>query len=135
MKLFVTSLIAILAATGTAAEPVSVASGDWSDIPAIGKRGGSVVHNAVAVQIADALAGECLAPGARKDRLAVRIPFLVEFTPTGQVKQVVVQNINCPRAEAALGGAVLQLAKQGEYRPTGENQVGWYRGDFELTQR
>jgi hypothetical protein len=122
-------------ATAASAQSVSVASGDWSDIPRIGRHNGSlVVSPAVAGQIADALTGECRSPGASKTYVSVRIPFLVEFAPTGEVKQVVVHNVNCPRAEAALGGAVLQIAKSGEYRPTGENQVGWYLGEFEINQ-
>lgn len=122
-------------ATAASAQSVSVAGGDWSDIPRIGRHNGSlVVSPEVASQIADAFTSECRAPGASKTYVAVRMPFLVEFTPTGQVQQVVVHNVNCPRAEAALGGAVLEIAKRGEYRPTGENQVGWYLGEVEINQ-
>jgi hypothetical protein len=127
--------VAAAMATPASAQSVSVASGDWSDIPRLGRHNGSlVVSPAVASQIADAFTRECRAPGASKTYVSVRMPFLVEFTPGGQVKQVVVHNVNCPRAEAALGGAVLEIAKRGEYRPTGENQVGWYLGEFELNQ-
>ena len=115
--------------------PVSVASGDWSNIPFIRQSGSLRLSDAVIDKIETAAIGECALPGQSERHVRLTIPFMVQFTPAGAVQQVVVKRLNCPAIEQAAGGALLQLAKDGEYRPTGENSEGWYRGELSITSR
>ena len=82
-----------------------------------------------------ALTNECSKRQRRNQPIDVDVPFLVEFAPDNSVRRVVVQRLDCPAAEQIIGSAVLRLAKSGEFRPTGENQTGWYRGQFTMTSR
>ena len=130
--------IIALALVSTAASPtvpVSVASGDWSNIPFAQKRGLQRVSTSSIEQFEAALMEQCKpALGANRE-LELTVPFLIRFGTDGSVQEVVVHRLNCPSAEAVLGGAVLQLARTGEYKPTGENLTGWYRGEFSLQSR
>ena len=132
MKFLVASVVAALAA-GPLPAQVSVAGGDWSNIPAVQARGDLRISNKALNQLSDAVvANKCDSIGDEK-HMRLKVPFLMEFTPGGEIQQVVVQRIDCPAVEVVLGGALLQLAKSGEYRPTGENHTGWYRGLFEFS--
>ena len=131
--------IAILAAllmstSSTQAGQLSVAAGDWSNIPLAAKMGQQSFSSYNMAMIDNALIGECKLRDKYSDA-ELNVPFLIEFAADGSVSQVVVQRLNCPTAESMIGSAVLQLAKQGEYRPTGENQTGWYRGEFSMVSR
>jgi hypothetical protein len=115
--------------------PVSVAGGDWSNIPFIRQSGSLRLSDAVIDKIETAAVGECHLPGQSEKRVRLTIPFMVQFSPDGAVQQVIVKQLNCPAIEQAAGGALLQLARQGEYRPTGENTEGWYRGEISISSR
>jgi hypothetical protein len=133
MNLVVASLAAVLAASPLAAEQVSVAEGDWSAIPMVYSRGDLRMSDRSLNQLTEAVAlNKCTSVGTEK-HMSLSVPFLLEFSPRGEVQQVVVRRIDCPAVEVVLGGALLQLAKSGEYQPTGQNQAGWYRGVFEFT--
>lgn len=113
-----------------ASTPVSVASGDWSNIPLVQQRGLARVSTNTIEQIEQAAVGECALPGQSKRQVDLTIPFMIKFSTAGAVEQVVVHRVDCPTIEQAVGSAVLTMANGGEYRPTGENREGWYRGDI-----
>jgi len=93
------------------------------------------VSNDVIEQIETAAVDVCQLPGQSKRHVELSIPFLIQFSPSGEVAQVVVHRLNCPAIEQAAGGAILTLAQKGEYRPTGENIEHWYRGEFSFVSR
>ncbi|HET9335621.1 MAG TPA: hypothetical protein VFO12_04350 [Sphingomicrobium sp.] len=135
MKILIAfGLSALLAAPGYSS-PVSVAGGDWSNIPAARAAGLHRVSSDVIAQIEAAAVDECKLPGQSKSYVKLSIPFLIQFSPSGEVEQVVVHRLNCPGVEQAVGGAILTLAEKGEYRPTGENLEHWYRGEFRFVSR
>ena len=115
--------------------PVSVAGGDWSNIPLLRQAGSLRLSDAVIDKIETAAIGECALPGQTERHVRLTIPFMIQFSQAGAVQQVVVKRLNCPAIEQAAGGAVLQLAKDGEYQPTGENSEGWYRGEIHISSR
>lgn len=115
-----------------ASSQVSVASGDWSNIPLVRNQGTLRISTEAVEQIEAAAFGECAKPGQSDRHLKLTIPFLIRFSPQGSVEQVVVRRMNCPRIEQVAGGAVLQIARDGGYRPTGENLEHWYRGEINI---
>ena len=128
--------LAIFASTTALANsPVSVATGDWSNIPIVRQAGTLRISNSVIDKIQSAAAGECALPGQSEKRVNLTIPFMIHFAPDGAVQQVVVRQLNCPAIEKAAGGALLHLARKGEYRPTGENSERWYRGEINISSR
>ena len=126
-------LAAVSGDVSAAGSQVSVAGGDWSNIPLVKRSSNLRISDELISKIEAAAFGECAKPGQSKKRLNMNIPFLVRFMADGSVDQVVVKRLNCPTIEEAAGGAVLQMARAGEYRPTGENAAGWYRGEITIS--
>ena len=124
--------LALASTAATPTVPVSVASGDWSNIPYAQQRGLKRVSTSSIEKLELALTKDCKNAIGAARQLELKVPFLIRFGADGSVQEVVLQRLNCPSAEAVLGGAVLQLARSGEYQPTGEYVTGWYRGDFSL---
>lgn len=133
MRIVLATLLAALTASSLPAQEVSVAGGDWSDIPPLVQLGSKTISDRALGQLTDAVVlNKCEVAGNER-HMKLAVPFLLRFSSQGHIEQVVVQRIGCPAVETVLGGAVLQLAKSGEYRPSGMNQTGWYRGLFEFT--
>ena len=133
MRIVLATVLAALTASPLPAQEVSVAGGDWSDIPPLVQLGSKTISERALTQLNDAVvASKCEAAGSER-HMRLSVPFLLRFSGQGHIEQVVVQRIGCPAVETVLGGAVLQLAKSGEYRPSGVNQTGWYRGLFEVS--
>jgi hypothetical protein len=137
MKTLLVPLLSIALAfpAALAAAPVSVAGGDWSNIPLVHQTQKLRISADTIDRIEQAAFGECAKPGQSKRRADVTVPFLIRFTPTGEVEQVVVHRVDCPAIEQVAGGAVYQLAADGEYKPTGENAERWYRGVLSISLR
>ncbi len=133
-RLIAFGFCALLAASANAS-PVSVAGGDWSNIPLAKTAGLHRVSTDVIERIEAAAIGECQLPGQSKRKVELNIPFIILFSPTGAVEQVVVKRLNCPTIEQAAGGAILTMAQKGEYQPTGENLERWYRGEISFVSR
>jgi hypothetical protein len=123
-----------LTAAPAAAQSVSSAGGDWSRVPEIRALG---MHrmSAESMDMIEELAksGECAVPGLSKRKIDLTVPFVLEFKPSGEVQQVVVRKLGCDKLESIMGGVILQLARAGEYRPTGENELGWYRSELSFS--
>lgn len=121
--------LALLAAP-SAAQQVEVAEGNWSAIPEVRSAGHGRMSDR-ALDSAAALLGRGGACATGTSRIDMTVPFLLEFDPDGKgVRRVVVRRSGCAELEKLIGGVVLTLAKQGEYRPTGENMAHWYRGQI-----
>ena len=131
------SLIALGLLVGsatTSAQTVSVANGKWGFLPEL-KRAGQhdITPNAV-IRIHQLVAsGECKLPGQTRKKLDMSVPFVVRYSPDGTAEQIVLQRLGCAEAEGILGGQVLELVKAREFRPTGVNEDGWYRGTLSFS--
>jgi hypothetical protein len=128
-------LLASATAVAAADANVSVASGDWSDVPALMQTGDLQISDKFADQLASAVGTNGCATAGTPKHVNVSMPFLIQYTPQGGVQRVVVHRINCPAVETIVGSVVLRMAQHGDYRPTGYNREGWYRGQFEFESR
>lgn len=124
-------LAMVLAGTAANAQTVESAVGDWRNIPRI-QSGGVHRMSFDWMDKVEALAKsrECSVPGLHPKKIDLKVPFLLNFSPDGALQRVVVRKLGCEQLETLVGGAILQLARAGEYRPTGENQVGWYQSEY-----
>jgi hypothetical protein len=119
------------AASAASAQSFEVASGDWREIPRVVHRGNFMMDDGMMARVDRlARAGTCSVPGLRRDRIDLDIPFLMQFAEDGSVQRIVIHDTGCPELEAVIGGVIHRKAQAGDYRPTGENIYGWYRGDF-----
>jgi hypothetical protein len=76
----------------------------------------------------------CNVAGLRPEAVDISVPFLIRYGADGAVERIVLQDLDCPELEVALGAAVLHLARADEYRP--RNVVpGWYRSEIGFANR
>lgn len=122
----------LLAATAaTQPQPtVEVATGDWSQLPALEHRSNDHLgSNGMARVFQIANHRQCSIPGYSYRKLDLRMSFAVEYRPDGKPARIVIPALNCPEAEAIIGGAVAAMVKGGDYAPAHftTDQL-WYRG-------
>lgn len=123
----------ILAATAGSPDPVTVqtADGDWSRLPSLQSRGYDHLHSDYMTKLHQiASQGQCRLPGHSGNRLDLSLSFAAQFDPAGSLERIVLPRLDCPEAEGVIGGALLDMMRGGDYRPTGKNPEGWYRGQF-----
>lgn len=125
--------LALFAAAASGDASVTSATGDWSNIPLVSKRGTMDGTPFVLDRLEEIVrSGDCSLRGASRRRIKMNVPFLIRFDSSGTATEVVVRKLDCPEAESALGSAVKLMAERGEFRPSGTNQTGWYRGAFNV---
>ena len=118
-----------LALMAASAPPVSViaATGDWSNLPPLRDNGSDHQSKNLMMALNDiATSHQCALPGFKGTRFNFDVSFAAEYDADGTVRQIVIPKLNCPKAEAVLGGAVKEMVTGGDYKPTGPG--GWYRG-------
>ena len=123
----------LLAATAGSPSSVTVetADGDWSQLPSLHARGyDHLSGNFMARLHQIASEGKCQLPGYSGKRLDMRLSFAAQFDSGGSLQRIVLPKLGCPEAEGLIGGALLEMVRGGDYRPTGKNPDGWYRGQF-----
>jgi hypothetical protein len=135
MKRFLIMAALLFGAAPAAAQSVEVAEGDWSQIPEIERAGDQRMSGDAFGQAARLLerGGACEQSKSRK--IDMTVPFIMEFSPEGSVKRIIIRRLGCPQLEALMGGVVKQLALAGEYKPTGENLANWYRSEISFSIR
>lgn len=132
------ALALIFAPVAATAEPakVIIADADWSQLPEL-RRGGQADLSSTAMARLFEITTErkCQLPGQAYRQLNLRLSFAAQFAPSGELQQLVLPRLNCPEAEGIIAGALLDLIRSGDYRPTGINPDGWYRGDLAFGMR
>lgn len=127
------ALLSILASTAASAPPVIVQASDfdWSYLPQLREHGYDHLSSNVMERLHEiASQGQCQLTGFAGNRLDFRISFAAQFDSDGKVLRILIPKLNCPEAEGIVGGALLEMTRHGDYRPTGKNPDGWYRGRF-----
>jgi hypothetical protein len=129
------AMLAALALAGTAvpstAQTVQSAEGDWSGLPALMFGDSEIISGEVPEALQRLVtSGECTLRGVSKRKVDMTVPFLVRFSSSNEVADVVVRKLGCAKAEAILGATIVRLAKAGTLKPTGENSTGWYRSEL-----
>jgi hypothetical protein len=125
------SLMLAAAAGAPSSVTVSAADGDWSKLPRLEARGYDHLNSDFMARLHQiASRGECRLPGYSGNRLDLSLSFAAQFDPGGALSRIVIPKLNCPEAEGLIGGALLEMMAGGDYRPTGKNPEGWYRGQF-----
>ena len=133
-KLWAATALLTLAASPAAAQIVESADGTWESLPLIAARGDYNMGPG-AIDRIQRLAHDrtCNVPGLGPRRIDLTIPIALQFDSAGALQRIVVRRMGCPQLDSVMGGVALDLARRGEYRPTGENQTGWYRSEISFT--
>ena len=117
-----------------ASASVETAYGDWSNLPPLQHRGYQHLGSNMMQRLSEiSKEGTCVLPG-RSVRYAnefdLSLSFAAHFQADGTLTRIILPKLNCPEAEGLIGGALLEMVRRGDYRPTGKNLDGWYRGHF-----
>ena len=121
MKRFLAVPLFLATIAATSPQPVvEVATGDWSQLPSLEHRNSNHLgSNGMARIFQLAAQRKCTIPGYSYRKLDLRLSFAVQYNPDGKPARIVVPALNCPEAEAIIGGAVLAMVKGRDYAPVG----------------
>jgi hypothetical protein len=126
------SIALVLASTSSVT--VQTADGNWSRLPSLQARGYDHLNSDFMTRLHQiASQGQCQLPGYSGNRLDLNLSFAAQYDPGGTLQRIVLPKLNCPEAEGLIGGALLEMMRGGDYRPTGKNPEGWYRGQFSFS--
>lgn len=128
---------ALLAASvPAAAQTVQVAEGDWKHLPPLEYINSNHLDDLMLAGIADVVErGDCELPGQSKRHLDLTVPFAVQYGANGQVERLVLKKLGCTQIEGIVAGALLEMVKGGDFRPTPANSDGWFRGEFSFESK
>ncbi len=133
MKMLIAAAL-LLGAAPASATKVEVATGNWSNIPLLKSRTFNVMSAEVVESIHRTLKNrECVLPGQTKDRINLRVPFLVQFRDDGGVERLVVRKLNCAPIERLVASVLLKQVESGDHKATGANNAGWYRSELRFS--
>jgi hypothetical protein len=127
----VSSIALLLGAISMPAAAVTVqtAAGDWSSLPKLSHSDSNHLSEKMQAKLFEiAQSNRCPSFGLRQGRLDFNMTFATQYGPDGSLQQVILPQLNCPAAESVVGGALLEMMKGGDYKPTGNGQGGWYQG-------
>jgi hypothetical protein len=128
------ALALLMAPVPAASASVETAIGNWSHLPALHHRGYDHLSSKMMQKLFEISSeGKCVLPGRAgrmKSELHLNLSFAAHFEPNGTLTRIILPKLNCPEAEGVIGGALLEMVKAGDYKPTGKNLEGWYRGQF-----
>ena len=131
MKRMLALALLITAVPAASATRVEVADGNWSFLPLMKQRGNDHLNNDALARINEiVLDRECTLPGQQGPNYDVKLSFAAHFTAQGALDRLVMNKLNCPEIEGLLGGVLLEMIQAGDYKPTGQNPEGWYRGEL-----
>ena len=120
----------LMAMTAASAPPVSViaATGDWSHLPQIRDNGSDHLSKNLMMALNDiAVKHECALPGFKGTSFNFNMSFAAMYDEDGNLRQIVIPKLNCPRAEAVIGGTLKESLQGGDYKPTAK-RAAWYQG-------
>jgi len=105
---------------------VDVGRADWSTLPAL-KRAGRRLPTPMMVEKVEELlsSGKCRLKGQSAKRFDITVPYAVLVKPDGSSTNVIVGETGCAELESLVGLVVLELAREGEFRPSGDRQPRW----------
>ena len=124
----------LLAAAPVAPVPnvqVDVGQFDPATFPEAEMRERRMPHHAMLTRVEDILRERrCRLDGQSHRRFDIRIPYVVMLTPDGTPTRFVVADIGCQPLESFVGRVILELARVGDFRPTGASAPQWYRSEL-----
>lgn len=130
MKIILASAVFMALTAASAPPPISViaGTGDWSNLPQIRDNGSDHVSKNLMMALNDiATSHQCPLPGYDGAKFNFSMSFAALFNADGDPLQIVIPKLNCPRAEAVIGGTLQEMLQGGDYRPASKG-TAWYQG-------
>jgi len=129
-----TAIASILLSTITATPQVDVGRFDPGRFPAAAMRERRLPYEGLVPRVEGILRERrCTIDGQTYRRFDIRIPYLVWLSSDGTATRFVVRDLSCVSLETLAGQIVLDLARDGDFRPTGRSQPSWFVGELRFT--
>ena len=110
---------------------VDVGRFDPADFPEADMRERRMPHHAMLTRVENILRERrCRLDGQSHRRFDIRVPYVVRLAPDGTPERFVVADIGCQPLESFVGRVILELARVGDFRPTGGSEAQWYRSEL-----
>ena len=77
----------------------------------------------------------CRLEGQNYRRFDIRVPYVVMLEPDGTPTRFVVADLGCQPLESFVGRVILELARVGDFEPTGASEPQWYTSELRFTVR
>lgn len=135
-------MLILIASALLASTPVAPAAGvqvdvgrfDPASFPQAEMRERRMPHHAMLSSVEDILRERrCRLEGQSHRRFDIRVPYVVRLDPDGTPTRFVVSDIGCQPLESFVGVVILELARAGDFQPTGASQAGWYASELRFT--
>jgi hypothetical protein len=118
---------------GAATGPIQVDVGraKWDSLPSLKAVERALPSSEMVVRVEKMLAdGQCRLPGQSAEKFDITIPYAVLVRPDGSADRVLVAETGCEALETYVGLIVGALAKNGDFRPTGEVGPRWFASEL-----
>lgn len=127
---------ALLAAAPTPAVSPGVDVGrfDPANFPQAALRERRMPHHAMLSRVENILRErQCRLEGQSHRRFDIRVPYVVQLEPDGTPTRFVVADMGCQPLESFVGRVILELARVGDFEPTGASDAKWYASELRFT--
>ena len=117
--ILVVPMVLALAAAASSPPTVQVATGDWSQLPPLEVQSYAHLNSAFMSKVYEiGRQHRCKLPGQFGSHIDLSISFAAQFNPEGKLVRLLLPQLNCPEAEAWLGGTLVKSIQHGDY-PSG----------------
>jgi hypothetical protein len=123
-------LSALMAGATPAAIQVDVGHANWASMPRIERVDRQLPTPPMIDRVQALLGSKCRLPGQRRSRFNITIPYAVLVNPDGSASHVVVGETGCADLESYVGLIVLELARNGDFRPSGGPAPRWMSSEI-----
>lgn len=134
MLITLASALLATSAPVTTAPAVNVGRFDPEAFPEARMRERRLPIEHILVRVEDILRERrCTFPGQNYRRFDIRVPYVVKLEPDGTPTEVVVTDLGCAPLEFYVGSIIRELARAGDFRPTGASEAAWYVSELRFT--
>jgi len=123
-------LSALLAGAAPAPIQVDVGHANWSTMPGLERIDRMLPTPSMVDRVQALLGSKCRMPGQRRGRFNITVPYAVLVNPDGTASHVVVGETGCADLESYVGLIVLELARNGDFRPSGGAAPRWMSSEI-----
>jgi hypothetical protein len=125
---FLTISLAAMAVPA-AAQQVSTGTTEWDKLPQVKLGSDDIDYSRLVRWATQELQNPaCRGKGMRPNRFDIEEPYAVLLEPNGTVSRIIVREMGCPGLNTVIGSTLVDMAKRGKFRPTGQPQPLWYGG-------
>lgn len=116
-------------ATAAAAQKVETGVTDWNGLVPARIGINTVDYSRLVRWTAQELKDPaCRKNGWRPDNFEIEEPYAVLLEPDGTVRRIIVKEMGCPALDTVVGSTLVDMARRGKFKPTGQPEPLWFGG-------